>query len=181
MFNEKAKSWYIHKEKEEETRCLGRGITAGWISSFFCMRTCNALIVGVCRASNLHLIIYYYLLFLITYLSLSPHFPCKTTQIITLDVIKHDQVNFANVWLFCLDFDIFTGIPQLSADSAAIWWFRSHLEIPQPFCCSQGSTCHFSKWATWALRNQGARGSCAIGSAIHVICTSGQQGSSYGQ
>ena len=67
------------------------------IKQCFCMRTCNALIVGECRASNLHLIIYYYLLFFITYLSLSPHFPCKTTQIITLDVIKHDQVSFANV------------------------------------------------------------------------------------
>ena len=113
------------------------------------------------------------------------HFPLSfasfSTQIITLVVIKHDQVSFANGWLFCLVFDILTGIPQPSADSATICWFRSHMMIPQPFCWSQGSTCYFAERATWACWNICARGSCAISSASHVICTSGQRGSSYGQ
>lgn len=55
------------------------------------------MLSGSYRASNLHLTIHYYLLFFITYLPLLPHFQCKTTQIITLDVIKHDQVSFVNV------------------------------------------------------------------------------------
>jgi hypothetical protein len=91
MFDEKTKSQCGHTKEEEKTRCLSRGISAGGLNNVFdCMRTCNALVVGVCRASNLHLIIHHYLQFSLTHLSLLPHFPCKHTQIITLDVFKHD-------------------------------------------------------------------------------------------
>ena len=49
-----------------------------------------------CRASTLHLLVYHFPQFFLIFPSLLPHFHCKTTQIITLGVIKHDQVSFAN-------------------------------------------------------------------------------------
>ena len=92
-----------------------------WIEQCFrCMRTCNTLVVGVCRASNLHLIIYHYLQLFLTYPSLLPYFPHKPIQIITFDVFKH-------YWLTLLMFDC------LSRFLTYAQRFRSCLAIPQPF------------------------------------------------
>ena len=93
------------------------------------MRTCNTLVVGVCRASNLHLIIHHYLQFFLTYPSLLLYFPHKLTQIITFDVFKH---NWLILLMFYCWFRFLTykqsfcscsAIPQLFRDSAAFLLF----------------------------------------------------------